>query len=261
MIDIRHVTCQYGSVTALDSVRAEIGPGEIVGIFGANGAGKTTLLKCVSGMMRPTYGSVLIDDVHARLSRKVSFMAQEGSSFPDLTIADHHYFLSRNMPDFRADRFERLVSFFDLPRERKLSQFSTGQRSSFELCCGLSLARPYLVMDEPFLGHDLITRQNTLKLLAGLLGEQDTLILSTHQVQEVEPLISRAIVLNKGRITADVQMEDLRDKRQRAQRLQAQHLPAHGLPTQGYNLQSLLEFDKQTGEKKLAEILDEEWRA
>lgn len=240
MIDIRYVTYQYGSVTALDSIRAEIGPGEIVGLFGANGAGKTTLLKCVSGMMRPTYGSVLIDEVHARHSRKVSFMAQEGSSFAELTIADHHYFLTRNMSDFRADRFERLVNFFDLPRERKLSQFSTGQRSSFELCCGLSLARPYLIMDEPFLGHDLITRQNTLKLLAGLIGEQDTLILSTHQVQEAEPLISRAIVLNKGLVTADVQMEDLR--------------------AQGKSLLSLLQVDKRAGEKKLAGILDEEWR-
>ena len=249
MIDIRYVTVQYGSVTALDSVHAEIGPGEIVGLFGANGSGKTTLLKCVSGMMRPTYGSVLIDEVHARRSRKVSFMAQEGSSFPELTIDDHSDFLQHTMMDFRADRFERLVRFFDLPRERKLSQFSTGQRSSFELCCGLSLARPYLIMDEPFLGHDLITRQNTLKLLAGLLGEQDTLILSTHQVQEVEPLISRAIVLNKGRIIADVQMEELR-----AKHLQAKHQKA-----QGDSLLQFLQVDKQAGDRKLAEILEAEW--
>lgn len=254
MIDIRYVTVQYGSVTALDSVHAEIGPGEIVGLFGANGAGKTTLLKCVSGMMRPTYGSVLIDDVHARLSRKVSFMAQEGSSFPELTIDDHFDFLLHSMPDFRADRYERLVRFFDLPRERKLSQFSTGQRSSFELCCGLSLARPYLIMDEPFLGHDLITRQNTLKLLAGLLGEQDTLILSTHQVQEAEPLISRAIVLDKGQIIADVQMEDLRAKQQQAKHPGAKHLPA-----QGNSLLQFLQVDKKSGDKKLAEILEAEW--
>jgi ABC-2 type transport system ATP-binding protein len=200
-------------------------------------------------MMRPTYGSILIDEVHARLSRKVSFMAQEGSSFPELTIDDHFDFLTHSMMDFRAERFERLISFFDLPRGQKLGHFSTGQRSSFELCCGLSLARPYLIMDEPFLGHDLITRQNTLKLLAGLLGEQDTLILSTHQVQEAEPLISRAIVLDKGRIIADVQMEELR----------ARHLQAKNAQGQSKSLLQYLEVDRKNSDKKLAEILQAEW--
>ncbi|MCK9251901.1 MAG: ABC transporter ATP-binding protein [Clostridiales bacterium] len=239
MIDVRFVTVRYAHTTALDSVRLMAGPGEIIGLFGANGAGKTTLLKCLAGLMDPTYGSVQIDGQEAKQSRKISYMAQEGSSFPAWTVAQHRDFFCDLMPDFRPDRFDRLVRFFDLPAGRKLTTFSTGQRASFELCCGLGIIRPYYVMDEPFLGHDTATRQNTLRLLAGLLGEKDTLILSTHQVQEAEPLISRAVVLDKGVILADVPMEELRSR--------------------GQPLVSLLLQNRQADSLKLEELLAAEW--
>jgi len=239
MIDVRFVTVRYVETIALDSVRLTAGPGEIIGLFGANGAGKTTLLTCLAGLMDPTYGSVQIDGQEAKQSRKISYMAQEGSSFPAWTIEQHRDFLCDLMPDFRPDRFDRLVRFFDLPAGRKLATFSTGQRASFELCCGLGVIRPYYVMDEPFLGHDTATRQSTLRLLAGLMGENDTLILSTHQVQEAEPLISRAVVLDKGVILADVPMEELRSR--------------------GQPLVSLLLQNRQADSLKLEELLAAEW--
>lgn len=239
MIDVRFATVRYAQIIALDSVRLTAEPGEIIGLFGANGAGKTTLLKCLAGLMDPTYGSVLVDGLEAKQTRQISYMAQEGSSFPAWTIAQHRDFLGDLMPDFRPDRFDRLVHFFDLPEGRKLATFSTGQRASFELCCGLGVIRPYYVMDEPFLGHDTATRQKTVRLLAGLIGENDTLILSTHQVQEAEPLISRAVVLDQGIILADVQMEDLRSRAQ--------------------SLQSLLLQNKQADNLKLEELLAAEW--
>ena len=195
----------WGANRALDSVSLSVGPGEIVGLFGANGAGKTTLLKCALGLLRYT-GSVTLDGepiTHRNIAR-LSFATCEHSFFPALTPAAHRDFYKEHFPTFREKRFDALMDFFALPLHRRARGFSTGQKNQLEVTLALSQGADYILMDEPFAGNDVFNREDFYRLLLGLLEPGETIILSTHLLEEVQHFISRAVLLDRGTIAGDV---------------------------------------------------------
>ena len=195
----------WGANRALDSVSLSVGPGEIVGLFGANGAGKTTLLKCALGLLRYT-GSVTLDGepiTHRNIAR-LSFATCEHSFFPALTPAAHREFYREHFPTFREKRFDALMDFFALPLHRRARGFSTGQKNQLEVTLALSQGADYILMDEPFSGSDVFNREDFYRLLLGLLEPQETILLSTHLLEEVQHFISRAVLLDRGAVAGDV---------------------------------------------------------
>ena len=195
----------WGANRALDSVSLSVGPGEIVGLFGANGAGKTTLLKCALGLLRYT-GSVTLDGepiTHRNIAR-LSFATCEHSFFPGLTPAAHREFYKEHFPTFREKRFDALMDFFALPLHRRARGFSTGQKNQLEVTLALSQGADYILMDEPFAGNDVFNREDFYRLLLGLLEPGETIVLSTHLLEEVQHFISRAVLLDRGAIAGDV---------------------------------------------------------
>lgn len=195
----------WGANRALDSVSLSVGPGEIVGLFGANGAGKTTLLKCALGLLRYT-GSVTLDGepiTHRNIAR-LSFATCEHSFFPGLTPAAHREFYKEHFPTFREKRFDALMDFFALPLHRRARGFSTGQKNQLEVTLALSQGADFILMDEPFAGNDVFNREDFYRLLLGLLEPQETIVLSTHLLEEVQHFISRAVLLDRGTIAGDV---------------------------------------------------------
>ena len=203
----------WGANRALDSVSLSVGPGEIVGLFGANGAGKTTLLKCALGLLRYT-GSVTLDGepiTHRNIAR-LSFATCEHSFFPGLTPAAHREFYKEHFPTFREKRFDALMDFFALPLHRRARGFSTGQKNQLEVTLALSQGADYILMDEPFAGNDVFNREDFYRLLLGLLEPQETIVLSTHLLEEVQHFISRAVLLDRGTIAGDVTTGELEER-------------------------------------------------
>lgn len=203
----------WGANRALDSVSLSVGPGEIVGLFGANGAGKTTLLKCALGLLRYT-GSVTLDGepiTHRNIAR-LSFATCEHSFFPGLTPSAHREFYKEHFPTFREKRFDALMDFFALPLHRRARGFSTGQKNQLEVTLALSQGADYILMDEPFAGNDVFNREDFYRLLLGLLEPQETIILSTHLLEEVQHFISRAVLLDRGTIAGDVTTGELEER-------------------------------------------------
>ena len=203
----------WGANRALDSVSLSVGPGEIVGLFGANGAGKTTLLKCALGLLRYT-GSVTLDGepiTHRNIAR-LSFATCEHSFFPALTPAAHREFYKEHFPTFRENRFDALMDFFALPLHRRARGFSTGQKNQLEVTLALSQGADYILMDEPFAGNDVFNREDFYRLLLGLLEPEETIILSTHLLEEVQHFISRAVLLDRGTIAGDVTTGELEER-------------------------------------------------
>lgn len=203
----------WGANRALDSVSLSVGPGEIVGLFGANGAGKTTLLKCALGLLRYT-GSVALDGepiTHRNIAR-LSFATCEHSFFPALTPAVHRDFYKEHFPTFREKRFDALMDFFALPLHRRARGFSTGQKNQLEVTLALSQGADYILMDEPFAGNDVFNREDFYRLLLGLLEPGETIILSTHLLEEVQHFISRAVLLDRGTIAGDVTTGELEER-------------------------------------------------
>ena len=203
----------WGANRALDSVSLSVGPGEIVGLFGANGAGKTTLLKCVLGLLKYE-GSITLDGeavTHRNIAR-LSFATCEHSFFPALTPAAHREFYKEHFPTFREKRFDALMDFFALPLHRRARGFSTGQKNQLEVTLALSQGADYILMDEPFAGNDVFNREDFYRLLLGLLEPGETIVLSTHLLEEVQHFISRAVLLDRGTIAGDVTTGELEER-------------------------------------------------
>lgn len=212
MIELHDVTKRYGTKLALDQVSLTLGPGELVGLFGENGAGKTTLIKCILGLLHCS-GTVTLDGeaVSRKNLHRLSFATCEHSFFPRLTAEDHRVFYQMHFPAFRDKRFRALMEFFELPMGKALRHFSTGQQNQFEVILALCQGADYILMDEPFAGNDVFNREDFYKVLLGILEPTETVLLSTHLLEEVERFIGRAVLLRQGKIVGDASMSDLEE--------------------------------------------------
>lgn len=216
MIEIKNVTKRYcfsGGKTALKDVDLSLPRGQIVGLFGENGAGKTTLLKCILGLLKYK-GEITLDGepIGPHNLDKLAFGTCEHSFFPGLTAAAHRDFYREHFPDFSLRRFEALMDFFHLPLHRPVGQMSTGQKNQFEVILTVSQGADYILLDEPFASNDVFNREDFYKVLLGILEPNETVILSTHLIGEVEPVIGRAILMREGEIIGDVTSEQLQEQ-------------------------------------------------
>ena len=213
MLQISRLEKSYGSKQVLKGIDLTIGEGEIVGLFGENGAGKTTLLKSVLKLIK-SKGEILLDG--EILSRKnierLSFATCEHSYFPNLSPKAHREFYESVFAKFRRKRFEALMEFFELPMNRPVKSFSTGQKNQFEVIMALCQGADYILMDEPFTGNDIFNREDFYKVLLGILEPEETVILSTHLIEEVENFISRAVLIRQGEIVGDVTVDELEEQ-------------------------------------------------
>jgi len=213
MLEIKQLRKDYGRKTALRDVDLTLPRGEIVGLFGENGAGKSTLMKCILDFL-PYDGEITLDGepITRRNIARIAFATCEHSFFPNLTPADHRDFYRMHFPKFREKRFEALMEFFELPMTKALRSFSTGQKNQFEVIMALSQGADYILMDEPFAGNDIFNREDFYKVLLGILEPEETVLLSTHLLEEVEHFIGRAVLLRKGSIVGDVTMLELEER-------------------------------------------------
>ena len=213
MLEISHISKKYGSKEALHDVSLTLPRGQIVGLFGEDGAGKTTLMKCALGLVRHE-GAVTLDG--AAIDRtnidRLSFATCEHSFFPALTAAAHRDFYAAHFPRFNDKRFQRLMDFFSLPMDKKLRSFSAGMQNQFEVIMALSQGADYILMDEPFAGNDVFNREDFYKVLLGILEEHETVLLSTHLLEEVQSFISRAVLLRKGKLVGDCTIDELEEQ-------------------------------------------------
>ncbi len=213
MIEISNLTKKYAKTIAVKDISVTIPQGQIIGLFGENGAGKTTLMKCILGLL-PYQGTVTLDGepVTEKNIERLSFATCEHSFFPALSPAAHRDFYQAHFPRFREKRFQALMQFFDLPMGRVLHSFSAGMKNQFEVVMALSQGADYILMDEPFAGNDVFNREDFYKVLLGILEEHETVLLSTHLLEEVKDFISRAILLNKGELVGDCTAEELEEQ-------------------------------------------------
>ena len=212
MLEIKNLTKTYAGKAALKDVNMTLLRGEIVGLFGENGAGKTTLMKSILGFHHYR-GEITLDGapITTKNIAKISFATSEHSFFPNLTPAAHRDFYREHFTTFSDKRFKGLMDFFELPMHKALRHFSMGQRNQFEVILALCQGSDYILMDEPFTGNDIFNREDFYKVLLGILEPNETVLISTHLIEEVSDFVGRAILLREGRIVGDVTASALED--------------------------------------------------
>lgn len=216
MLEIKQVNKLYrgtgGLKQALDQVDLTLPRGEIVGLFGENGAGKTTLMKCILGLIRYT-GEITLDGepITRKNIAQLSFATSEHTYIPNLTAQGHREFYKEHFPKFSDKRFQGLMDFFELPENKPIRSFSTGQKNQFEVILALCQGADYILMDEPFAGNDVFNREDFYKVLLGILEPNETVLLSTHLIEEVSEFIGRAVLIRQGKVVGDVSMLELEE--------------------------------------------------
>ncbi len=219
MMEVKHLFFAYEKWGdfVLQDISFSAQPGEIIGVLGANGAGKTTLLKTLAGILPPNTNieeKILWDGVPIREKKgEIAYITEAGSFLKDLTPLEYGRFLEDFIPSFDMAYYEKLLRFFQL-EEKPIKKMSKGQKAKAEVAAGMAKKAKLILMDEPFLGKDLFTRQDFMQAFAGSLSGEELIFLTTHEIDEIENFIDRALILKEGKLAVDVEMDTLRESGQ-----------------------------------------------
>jgi ABC-2 type transport system ATP-binding protein len=200
----------------LEKLDVDLTPGHIYGLLGKNGEGKTTLLNLLIGQLFPTKGScTVLNEIPSK--RKINFLQQifllpEELKFPDVTAGEYIKMSAPFYPSFREDIKEKCFEAFEINAKDRISKMSMGQKKKVAIALALSLHTPLLLMDEPTNGLDIPSKAVFRKLVASCLDENQSVIISTHQVRDLESLIDSVIILEKHRILLSRTLEKVSDK-------------------------------------------------
>ena len=214
-IELKNVTKTYGGVRALDSVSVTFSEGGVYGLLGPNGAGKTTMLNIITNRIYADGGEVLIDGESApgndRALGKVYMMAEQ-NLFPDSMKVKAAISVTADfIPGFDTELALELAKKFGLPLNKKVKALSTGYASILRIVLALSAGTPYVIFDEPVLGLDAQHRNMFYRLLMEHCGGgEQTVIISTHLIQEAAPLIEHAVIIKDGEIIRNAPAEELK---------------------------------------------------
>jgi len=205
MIKVLDLQKSFDGFEALKGLSLNIEKGSIYGLIGINGSGKTTLIKHLTGVLCPDSGEVSIDGENVyeneTLKMHVGYIPDDLYFFGSYTVDNMAAFYRGIYPSWNAERFEKMVSAFELPRKRKISKFSKGMQKQAAFALVMSTMPDYLILDEPVDGLDPIVRKRIWKLIVSDVAErQMTVLVSSHNLRELEGLIDSVGILENGSV-------------------------------------------------------------
>jgi ABC-2 type transport system ATP-binding protein len=214
LIEARNLSKKYGSHRALDGINLKIEAGRIVGLIGPNGAGKTSALRAMLGLT--TYeGELRVLErepfrERTALMREACFIADVAVLPSWLRVDQAVDYVAGVHPRFRRDRAMSFLSKAQIGGTRRMHELSKGMKTQVHLALTMAIDAKLLVLDEPTLGLDILARRSFYDALVNdYMDETRTIVITTHQVEEVENLLTDAIFIDKGRIVLDSSLEDI----------------------------------------------------
>ena len=214
MLEVKNVTKRYGKNLACDDVSFTLDPGSLTVLLGPNGAGKSTIIKSIIGFLK-FQGTITVNGINNKTSearRQLGYIPELPSLYPNLTVIEHMEFIARayKLTDYK-ERIDMLLKRFELDDKRKKfgDELSKGMQQKLNLCLGLLPDPDIILLDEPMLGLD----PHAIKELKNYIEEQrqrgKTLFISTHIIDSVDMLWDRTIIMQGGKIKANVQRSEI----------------------------------------------------
>ena len=214
VVEARNLSKKFGDFVALDSANFDIPLGRIVGVIGANGAGKTTMLNAILGIA--SYDGDLSvmgldpSKQRAKLMNDVCFISDVATLPKFMKVSEVLDFVESVHPKFSRERAMSFVNKTSIPLDKKVKALSKGMTTQLHLAVVMAIDAKLLVLDEPTLGLDIIFRKNFYSaLLEEYFDEERTIVITTHQVEEIEHILTDVIFIKDGRIVLDTDMETL----------------------------------------------------
>ena len=217
IVEVRHLTKSYGSVTAINQVSFSLEAGKIYGLLGRNGAGKTTIMQIITAQLFATSGKVQVFGEtpyeNSRVLSQLCFV-KESQKYPNnFRVIDVLELGAVFFPNWDRDLALALAEAFRLPLKRKMRALSRGMLSAAGIIVGLASRAPLTIFDEPYLGLDAVARSQFYdRLLEDYTEHPRTVILSTHLIDEVSRLLEHVIVIDQGRLILDEETDTLRGR-------------------------------------------------
>lgn len=214
MLKCEGIAKKYMSNTAIEDITVDILPGKIYALLGPNGSGKTTFMKIITGLIKPTKGSVTLDDIKVGQITKahVSYMPTENYFYSYMTTKDIGKFYKDFYEDFDIDLYNKLLADFNLQTKDKVKTMSSGMMAQLKVAVAISRRSAVTLLDEPLNGVDIIAREKVIRIITENFSPNSTYIISSHLVDELEKIIDSAIFIKKGRVVVSGEAEKLREE-------------------------------------------------
>lgn len=218
MIEVKGITFHYPGTyrDIYEDFSLSLTDGNIYGLLGKNGTGKSTLLYLFSGLLRPSTGSIFVDgfdtrERHSEMLREV-FIVPEEFELPKTTLDDYVLLNSRFYPRFSKDVLVSCLHDFELPLSLRLDSLSMGQKKKVYMSFALAANTRFLLMDEPTNGLDIPSKSQFRKVVASNMGGNRTIVISTHQVHDVEQLLDHILIVGDNRLALNASVADISDR-------------------------------------------------
>lgn len=215
ILQCQGLTKYYGGVLALDHADIAIEPGQIVGLLGPNGSGKTTLIKLANGLLQPTSGSILIDDMtpSPKTHAIVSYLPERIALTDWMNVRQLMDFYGDFYADFQREAAEQMLAQLQLPLGQTVCQMSKGTREKLQLILTMSRKAKLYLLDEPIGGVDPATRDYILHTILSNYNPEAAVVISTHLITDVESILDSVIFLNHGKVVLQSTVDDIRETR------------------------------------------------
>jgi ABC-2 type transport system ATP-binding protein len=259
VIDLRGLTKRFGRNLAVNRLSFAVPRGAIFAFLGDNGAGKTTTIRMLTGLLEPDAGVAFVLGRNcwksaAALRRHVGYVPERPRFYDWMTVNEIGWFTAGFHRDGFLKSYNKLIQRFELDPNQRLQSLSKGQYAKVGLALALAPDPEVLILDEPTSGLDLLVRREFLSSMVELAGEGRTILISSHQIQEVERIASHVAFLAHGRLLLTATMDDLR---RRLVRLELRH---DGVPPDAARLGQVLQRNG-AGRQWQAVVLDPDTNA
>ena len=217
MIEVSHVSRNFGDFRAVNDVSFSIPTGQIVGLLGPNGAGKTTTMRMITGFLSPTSGTVKIDGIDicenpVEAKKKIGYMPESAPLYGEMIVEDYLVYIAKIYGQNQEEKVPVLCKECGLKEvmSKNISELSRGNRQRVALAHALMNDPEILILDEPTSGLDP-NQVEDVRAIIREIGKTRTVIVSTHILSEVETICSRAIIISGGKLVADSSIENLKN--------------------------------------------------
>lgn len=216
MIEVKNVTKTFGGVKALDKLCLTVPTGAIYGLVGPNGAGKSTIIRHLTGIYRQDSGQVLIDGnpvfENPEVKVDIAYIPDDVFFYNQASIHDMMKFYKGTCPNFSDERYEKLRKAFDLNDKAKMRSLSKGMQKQAAFWLTISMCPKVLVLDEPVDGLDPVMRRQVWSILMADVAENGTTVMvSSHNLRELEDVCDHIGIMDKGRLMLEHSLSDLQD--------------------------------------------------
>jgi ABC-2 type transport system ATP-binding protein len=212
MIQVKNVSKKYGRKNVLRDISFTANKGEITCLIGINGVGKSTTMKAIMGITPIDRGEIVIDDkkMNHTMYENITFIPDTLTMLPSFTVGEAMQFMKDFYVNWNPERAKELLGFFRLKEDEKLGELSKGNAAKANLLFGLGLDVDYVLMDEPFSGIDMFSREQIAKVFTSHLIEDRGVIITTHEISDIEHLIDKVVLLDNGEILKEFYTEEIR---------------------------------------------------